>query len=809
MSKESKSRFSGLFKWGGSKEPAAEARPPVAPKSPVVQGAPAAPAAPVVPTPAADLEHARALKHQGKLAEALALGRQALALRLDDIDAAVLVAEILVARGERDEAIATYSRQIELRSDRALAYYKRGNLLKDAGQSEAAVEDYDRAIAINPTYAYALCNRGVVLARLGRQEAALESYDRAIAIAPGDVVTLFNRADVLRELERSEEALAAYGHIIEISPDHLQSHCNRGVLLTELERYDEARADFERALSISSSIPDIYFGRGRLSHKQQHFGQALADYQQAFTLDPDCAVAYFARGEVLGEVGRLPEALASFDRALALRSNYPEAHLGHANVLIKQRRHVEAIEDYERVLACKSDWPFTPGLLQHAKMLICDWQEFDASAERIVAGVRRGELVSTPFALLALSDEASIHYEGARVFTQKVAPAKNDLPPLPRRSAPEKLRIGYFSCDFREHPVAMLTTELFESHDRSRFEITAFSMGPEDSSPARERLKKAFDRFIDINRIPDRDAAALAREHEVDIAIDLCGHTSGGRIGIFSRRAAPIQATWLGYAGTTGAGYFDYLIGDPTVIPPEHQSYYSEKIAYLPHCYLPNDSTRMIAERPTREQIELPARGFVFCSFNNSYKFTPEVFSSWARILSRVEGSVLWLAHNESTAAKNLWLEAERRGIDPRRVIFAGRTPTLPQHLARLQVADLFLDTLPYNAHSTTLDALWAGLPVLTRLGGAFAGRVAASALRAIGLPELVTTSMREYEELAVELATDPKRLAEIKQRLARNRLTTPLFDSRSFGRELEALYLAMYEGYAQGRSPEHIHGRR
>jgi predicted O-linked N-acetylglucosamine transferase (SPINDLY family) len=777
-----------------------------APKSAGAQESPAATTPPGVPACAADLEEARALKHQGNLSAALALCQQILFLRPDDIDAAVVAAEVLVARGERDQAIATYTRQIELRPDRALAFYKRANLLKDAGQPEAAVADYDRALELDPTYAYAFCNRGVVLARLGRLEAALESYDRAIAIAPGDVIALFNRADVLRELERSEQALAAYGQIIAIHPDHLQSYCNRGVLLTELERYDEARADFDRALGISSNIPDLYFGRGRLLHRQQHFEEALADYQQAYTLDPNYAAAYFARGEVLGELGRSPEALASFDKALALRPDYAEAHLGRANVLTRQRRHVEAIQAYERALSIKSDSPFTPGLLQHAKMLICDWREFDTAVEWIVAGVRRGERVSNPFALLALSDEASIHYEGTRVFTEEVAPAKTDLPPLARRPTPEKLRIGYFSCDFREHPVAMLTTELFESHDRSRFEITAFSLGPEDSSPARERLKKAFDRFIDINHITDRDAAMLARQHEIDIALDLCGHTNGGRIGIFSRRASPIQATWLGYAGTTGAGYIDYLIGDPTVIPEEHRRYYSERIAYLPHCYLPNDSTRVIAERPAREQLQLPERGFVFCSFNNSYKFTPEVFSSWARILTRVEGSVLWLAHNESAAAKNLQLEAERRGIDPRRVIFAGRTATLAHHLARLQVADLFLDTLPYNAHSTALDALWAGLPVLTRLGGSFVGRVAASALRAIGLPELVTTTLRDYEELAVELATHPRRLADIKQRLAHNRLTTPLFDSRSFVRELEAVYLAMYERHARGQSPDHIH---
>lgn len=809
MSDGSKSRFSRLFRWGGSKGPAAGATAPSAAWESTAKekpfASPTQPATPASAAPAATFEQARALKQQGQLAQALASGRQLLALRPDDIDAAVLVAEILVIQGQRDAAIETWSRQIELDPDRALAWYKRGNLLKDAGQSEDAVADYDRAIAIDPNYAYALCNRGVVLVRLGRLEAALESYDRAIAVTPGDIIALFARADLLRELKRTEEALASYNHILTIQPDHLQSYCNRGVLLTELERYTEARADFDRALALGTHIPDVYFGRGRLLQRQQHFEEALADYQRASLLDPNSAPAYYAQGEVLADTNRLKEALASHDKALACRPDYAEAHAGRAAVLVKVRRHLEAIQAYERALQCKPDLHCLPGLLQHARMLVCDWNGFDADVERVCAGIRRGECATIPFALLAMTDDASVQYEGTRIFVQKQP--KGALPASAHRPASDRLRIGYFSCDLRDHPVAMLTTELFESHDRERFEITAFSFGADDSSVARERLKKAFDRFIDVGHIPaDRDVALLAREHGIDIAVDLSGHTSGGRMGIFSWRAAPVQATWLGYAGTTGAEYFDYLVGDRTVIPVEHQPYYSEKIVYLPHCYLPNDSTRAIAERPTREQVGLPAQGFVFCSFNNSYKFTPEVFSSWMRILTRVEGSVLWLAqNNEPNAVKNLLREAEKRGIDPRRVIFAGRTPGLPEHLARLQLADLFLDTLPYNAHSTAIDALWAGLPILTRLGNSFASRVAASLLRAIELPDLVTTRIQEYEELAVELATNSARLDTIKQRLVRNRLSTPLFDSRSFVRKLEAAYLGMYERYRQGLPPEHF----
>ena len=787
MSDGSKSRFSRLFKWGGSNDPTTEA--------------PASAAA------VASHEQLRSLKQQGQLDQALASGLRLLTLRPDDMDAAVLVAEILTAQGQRDAAVAIYSKQIELGPGRALAWYKRGNLLKDAGRAQDAVADYDRAIALDPNYAYALCNRGVVLASLGRLDAALESYDRAIAVAPGDVIALFARADLLRELKRIEEALASYNHILTIQPDHLQSYCNRGVLLTELERYTEARADFDRALALSTNVADVYFGRGRLLQRQQQFEEALADYQRAALLDPSSAVKYHAQGEVFEALDRLQDAMASYDAALGRQPDYADAHMGRASVLVKVRRHMEAIHAYERALEFKPDTPFAIGLLQYARMLGCDWDGLDAGLERIAAGIRRGERAAIPFTLLAMFDDASLQYEGTRIYVQTPEPPKSSLPPLAPRPPSDKLRIGYFSCDFREHPVAMLTSELFESHDRSRFEITAFSLSFDDSSAARERLKKAFDRFIDVRHIKsDRDLALLAREHGIDIAVDLAGHTQGGRMGVFCQRAAPVQAAWLGFAGTTGADYFDYLIGDRTVIPVEHQPYYSEKIVYLPHCYLPNDSTRAIAECPTREQVGLPAQGFVFCSFNNSYKFTPAVFSSWMRILKRVEGSVLWLAqNNEPNVVKNLPREAENRGIDPRRIIFAGRTPGLPEHLARLQLADLFLDTLPYNAHSTAIDALWAGLPILTHLGNSFAGRVAASLLRAIELPELVTTGIQEYEELAVELGTNPARLDAIKQRLARNRLSTPLFDSRSFVRKLEAAYISMYERYRQGLPPGHI----
>jgi predicted O-linked N-acetylglucosamine transferase (SPINDLY family) len=379
-----------------------------------------------------------------------------------------------------------------------------------------------------------------------------------------------------------------------------------------------------------------------------------------------------------------------------------------------------------------------------------------------------------------------------------------DHPPLPRVwrgeiSSHDHIRIGYFSADFRTHPIAQLIAGLFEHHDKSRFEISAFSYGPDDTSVLRDRIRSAVENFIDVRAMTDEEIAQFVRHREIDVLVDLTGLWQYNRFSVLSRRVAPVQVNFLGYAGTTGADWMDYIIADRTIIPKDHLRFYSEQVVWLPDTYQPNDNKRRISERlPTRAECNLPEAAFVFCCFNRTNKITPEIFSVWMQLLAAIESSVLWLIETNPIATQNLRNEAKARGISPERLVFAPKMP-LGDHLSRHRQADLFLDTLPYNAHTTASDALWAGVPVLTRLGEAFAGRVAASLLKAVGLPELITTSLAGYEALALKLAREPSFLAAIKAKLAHNRESHPLFDAGRFTRHIEAAYTTMWQRYQRG----------
>jgi predicted O-linked N-acetylglucosamine transferase (SPINDLY family) len=723
-------------------------------------------------TPPVPIDHARSLLQQGLVADASVLCRELLTREPGNCDLLALMAEIAAKQGDPGRAIELYDQLLNLQPQHAVGHYKRSNLLKDSNRLDEALAGYDRAIALNPGYAYALCNRGVVLQRLDRWGAALESYDRAIQLDPKDAIAHYNRGIVLRMLEKREEALASYAAALAINPNYAECLFNQGILQSELKRWDAAMVSLDRAI----------------------------------LLRPDFAAAYFHRGGVFASLRQDENAIADFDRTLALDPTHADACESRAYAYVRMRRYAEAVASCDHAFALKPDCAFLAGIRQNAKMNLCDWRDLDADLRDLARGVVGGSKVSSPFWLLSLLDAPALHRMAARTWVGDRFPANRSLAAIESRPAADKIRIGYFSADFYDHVVGVVMAQIFEMHDRSKYELTAFSYGPDTQDPVRKRLEKAFDRFIDVRGLPDREIALLARSLCIDVAVDLGGHSQVLSHGTFAFRAAPLQVNYLGYPGTSGADYMDYLIADRTVIPRSAQAQYSEKVVYLPDSYLPYDSTRVIADRAfRRDELGLPPTGFVFCCFNSSYKIMPLAFDSWLRILARVDQSVLWLSRGHATAMDNLRREAARRGIDPQRLVFADRVPSAAEHLARYRVADLFLDTLPYNAHATAMDALWAGLPVLTRIGEAFAGRVAASLLKAIGLPELIAESGAQYEDLAVELANNPRLLLEIRGKLDRNRDTAPLFDSATYTRGLEQAYDSMLARHRAGLPPAHI----
>ena len=468
------------------------------------------------------------------------------------------------------------------------------------------------------------------------------------------------------------------------------------------------------------------------------------------------------------------------------------------------KRFDETIEHYDKALSLRPSIDWVPGDLLHTKMKICSWSDLPQSLEGISKKVAANEKATNPFPLLALHDDIFQHKKSSEIYIQSKYAFKPVLGPIAKHPQSQKIRVGYFSADFKNHPVAFLAAQLFEIHDKSKFETYAFSL-VNATDEMRGRLQLAFDHFIDTQVMSDIEVAQLSRSLDIDIAVDLTGITASSRTGIFSYRVAPIQVNYLGYPGTMGADYMDYIVADKILIPPQSQQFYSEKVVYLPNSYQVNDRQRLISDRQfTRQELGLPEHGFVFCCFNNNYKILPATFNGWMRILKAVEGSILWLFQDNTWAVENLKKEAQKQGVDAQRLVFSERLP-LPEHLARYRQADLFLDTFPYNSHTTASDALWAGLPVLTLMGRSFASRVAASLLNAVGLPELITNIQEEYEALAIELAMNPIKLKDIKLKLVNNRLTTPLFDTPLFAKNIESAYIKMYDRYQADLGPEHI----
>jgi predicted O-linked N-acetylglucosamine transferase (SPINDLY family) len=721
-------------------------------------------------------------------------------------------------------AVDLFGRAIDIDPDNAVSHINRGSAYSQLNQHEAAIACYDRAIALETDCdASAYYNRGNALHQLKQYAAAIASYDQALAIGSNlDADAHYSRAAALQALGQLDAAIAGFNEAVALgSAFAAEALFSRGLAQFELCRFEAAIDSFDRAIALDDEYPQAFNSRGATLARLGKFAAAIESYDQALRLEPGYVRALCNRALALACTGDFGGAVAGFDRAIALKPDDADAHANRAISLVELQRFPEALESFDTAIALNSSVRGLHGMRLTLKSQICDWSALDPQLADLVARIERGEPASPPFNFLTLVDSAALQLRVTRNWLQtSQSPAPS--PEEPRRLEPgrvepgllrdaavrtreRRIRVGYFSADFHEHATLYLMAGLFEMHDRTRFEILIFSFGPESQGPMRTRLLAACDEFIDIRGLSDPEAIRRARAADLDIAVDLKGFTHHARPGIFAARVAPLQVGYLGYPGTVG-GAMDYLIADRVLIPDGAERHYAEKIIYLPQSYQVNDDKRAPAQRIfTREELGLPAAGIVFCAFNTAHKIKPAMFDVWMSILRRVEGSVLWLFAEHAEARENLSREAARRGMAVGRLIFAGRVDW-PEHLARQRASDLFLDTLPYNAHTTASEALWMGLPVLTCAGDGFAARVAASLLTAVQLPQLIARDLAHYEELAVELATDRSRLSDIKRALLDSIPTAPLFDTRRTTADIESGYAQIQARHEARLPPAPIH---
>ena len=680
-------------------------------------------------------------------------------------------------------------------------------LAQNAGNMAEAARLYGQVLNTDPRNFDALLSLGLLHFRAARFGDAERLAAEAARVNPRSAEAVFIRGCALQRLDRNAEALVCFEAAIAIRPGFVEALVNRGALLISEKRFPDALKCLDQALAINPSMLEAWNNRGNVLSELGRYRDAVASYDKVIAARPEAVEAWINRGTALIALRRFDDALASYERASRLDPSRTDALAGCANALFEAKDYERGAQAYATVLERDPDYDFARGNLAFSRLYCCDWSSLSTDRLVIAQDLQAGKRVASPFQAIALFDSPGDLKHCATIWsTTKYPPAPAALCHGETYGDRTKIRIAYLSSDFNGHAVATLLAGVWDQHDRSRFETTAISYVDSNGSAMRRRVERAFDRVIDVVGKSDADAAAMIRQMEIDIVVDLMGYTGDCRPGILAQRPAPLQVNFLGFPGTMGASDVDYIIADPIVIPDEDRRHYCERVVHLPHSYLPADSARRISGRkPSRAEAGLPGHGFVFCSFNNSYKLSPEIFDVWMRLLVAVENSVLWLPQMNAAAVRNLRRESGKRGVAEQRLVFAPFVPGDEDHLARLGLADLFLDTLPYNAHSTAVDALWAGVPVLTIRGNAFAGRVAASVLSAAGLPELVTASIEDHENLALKLAREPQTLAAIKVKLARNRDISALFDTARYTRDLEAAYTHMWQRQRKGETPTHF----
>ncbi|GAB0058720.1 Lipopolysaccharide assembly protein B [Candidatus Magnetaquicoccaceae bacterium FCR-1] len=790
--------------------------------------------------PVAPVHKALELHHANRLAEAEALYRQILRETPRHQDALNLLGYLLHQRGERDEAIALIKKAIAIDPNQPLFHNNLGIVLQNHGQPEAALAAYDKALQLDPNYQAAMSNLGTLHQALGQYDEAIACQERALKIQPNFFEAYANMGNIRCEQKRFDEAIACYEQSLAIYPEYVSAMHNLAYVLQKLERHEEALVWLERALELRPDYLEALNCKGNVLQDLGRWSEAIACYEQALAINPLYYEALCNMGNVLCDQGRLDESIACHQRALAIKPDLHESYTHMGNALQLQERLDEAIACYRkaleirpddqtalenlgvacnvrgdlegaidcarRLIAQKRDDPNTFATLLNLLKQICDWRDLDDLFSEMMQLFNAGNKLINPFVFLTLPTTPAEQLACATHYMDRKYRARRDLAATPTHDPhPRRLKIGYLSCDFLNHATAILMAELIKLHDRERFEIILYSYSDDDGKEMRQRMVEASDRFVDLLRVDHDSAARTIHEDGIHVLVELKGFTKGARLEIATQRPAPLQVSWLGYPGTMGAGHIDYIVADPFLIPAGEEIHYSEKVVRLPHCYQPNDRLRALPESgPTRAECGLPARGLIFSNFNQTYKITPEIFAVWMEVLHHTPEAILWLLESNPLVADNLRQAAAGHGIDPARLHFAPKL-AVAEHLARYHLVDLVLDTYPVTSHTTASDALWIGCPLLTIAGDTFVSRVAGSLLVTMDAPELVATTLADYQAKALELARAPERLTGLRARLIANRATTPLFDTPRFTRDLESVYEAIWQRHAAGLPPEHL----
>jgi predicted O-linked N-acetylglucosamine transferase (SPINDLY family) len=674
------------------------------------------------------------------------------------------------------------------------------------GQLSEAESIYARILSLDPRQEDALHLLGVIYAQIGMYDKSVELITLAIDVNCKNPSYFLNRGNALFELKEYERAVSDYGMAIALKPNYPVAYSNLGNVLKERGRLEEAVLSYDKAIFFRSNYADAYYNKGIALYALCSFQEAIESYKKALSFDPGNDQAYYNLGVTLHEISEFDKAIECYSKAISLNNNYAAAYCGRGTAYCNLKRYVEAINDYKKTIELDPEYEFAKGYLLHSKFHACDWRGISDMIEEIEVAVSQDKKIIDPFAWQAASSAIESLMKCSQIYSQsKYISRKNNGLAYPRNDQRQKIRVGYVSGEFGDQATSHLLVSVLENHNKDQFEIFCFDNGENDFSELRKRIDRSVDFITSVKQLNDQKLCELIREKSIDVLVNLNGFFGKHRNGTFALRPAPIQINYLGFPGTMGADFIDYIIADKITIPENERIFYKEKIIYLPHSYQPNDPLRKIGPRiGNRAGQSLPDDGFVFCCFNNSYKITPEIFDIWMNILRKVDHSVLWLLEDNPIASENLRREAVARQIDPARLVFAPRVSN-SDHLARHQFADLFLDTLPCNAHTTASDALWSGLPLLTCTGKTFPGRVADSLLSAIDFPELITSSLIEYENKAVELASNVNVILSIRNRIKESRLKSNLYNSKNYTSCLESAYQHVYQRYYNGLHPEHI----